>query len=346
MLMTFLLLMWFLTRSSPSQGSAGYGDDQLLRLSRFDKAKNFTECQQYVWMEDGSVGCRVPYVRGSRFNTLLTKLLWANVSIEEHHELRSMVKMNPPTNLSLVKLENNSGLWLYWNSSMLPSCMENAVRYRKDWESWKDLSVGTRTSFNIPVPSEYSSYTFQVKVRVSSSCGESRFWSEWSSPVFWRPARTKEPPDTRGMFDLFLYFIIGVLLFIASVGVLLYYKRLIPVAPSPGKNLKDLLHTYNGNVEEWLHACIPKELVEGFKPNFCESACTVREYRLIPQATLQRSTCSLPFLTDQSDGTDCLFTSCSTSTSSISSPMGNTPPTCNGHHADDVQPPRVVHPAV
>lgn len=76
--------------AAPLLRSAGYGGDQLSRVSRFDKAKNFTECQQYVWMEDGSVGCRVPYVRGSRFHTMLTKLLWANVSIEEHHELRSM----------------------------------------------------------------------------------------------------------------------------------------------------------------------------------------------------------------------------------------------------------------
>ncbi|KAG9339015.1 hypothetical protein JZ751_024418 [Albula glossodonta] len=72
---------------------------------------------------------------------------------------------------------------------------------------------------------------------------------------------------------------------------------------------------------DWLH--ISKEFVEGFKPNFSEPSCPVREYSIVPQTSISGSECSLPILLDQSD---CLDTSCSTATSSISASPENTPP--------------------
>lgn len=40
-------------------------------------------------------------------------------------------------------------------------------------------------TFNVPFPNARSLYEFQVRVRMSSTCGQSDLWSEWSEPVFW-----------------------------------------------------------------------------------------------------------------------------------------------------------------
>ncbi|KAM3869146.1 interleukin 2 receptor, gamma a [Diretmus argenteus] len=108
---------------------------------------------------------------------------------------------------------------------------------------------------------------------------------------------------------------------------------LIPIVPNPPKHLDEIL--VHGNVEEWLH--ISKGLKEGFKTNFNERACSVREYSRVPQSASESSDSStFSTTTDQTDfsasipanESEGLSTSCSSSTSilPVSPEEGQTAP--------------------
>ncbi|KPP67349.1 interleukin 2 receptor, gamma a precursor-like [Scleropages formosus] len=268
----------------------------------------------------------MPYTLGRRFDKLHIRLSHGNISMQEIHDLRQEVKLDTPHNLS-VEFKNSTGLWFSWSTIELKNCIESVVRYKKDAHSWMDSLPTQSNYFNVPLPSEYSMYTFQVKVHISSLCSSSNFWSDWSSPVSWGPVKSydSETPEIPSISQVLIYSVLGGMILFALACVLIQYERLkvifIPAVPNPGKNLEDLFLTYNGNVEEWLH--ISKEFADGFKPNFSESVCPVREYRLLPQESESSSECSLHNLTDLSD---CLSTSCFSSTSTLPVPLEDTPP--------------------
>uniref|UniRef100_A0A8C9TX76 Fibronectin type-III domain-containing protein n=1 Tax=Scleropages formosus TaxID=113540 RepID=A0A8C9TX76_SCLFO len=147
--------------------------------------------------------------------------------------------------------------------------------------------------YSLPQVSLKSQYELKVRTRVSNSCGESKFWSDWSSPVFCCPAEQNNTTDSASMAPAgkVLFPVMGVgaalLLLIAMIVLLVQGERLriilIPVVPNPGKNFEDLLKTYNGNVDDWLD--IPKEFKNGFQSNYYETACPVRECSPVSRAT-------------------------------------------------------------
>lgn len=59
-------------------------------------------------------------------------------------------------------------------------------------------SRSMKNSFTVPFPNTQSLYEFQVRVRMSSTCGQSELWSEWSEPVFW--GSMKKNNDTGEIF--------------------------------------------------------------------------------------------------------------------------------------------------
>ncbi|RXN04308.1 cytokine receptor common subunit gamma-like protein [Labeo rohita] len=90
---------------------------------------------------------------------------------------------------------------------------------------------------------------------------------------------------------------------------------LIPVVPNAGRNVSNylaaLFDNYDGNVEKWLS--MPKDLENGFKPNFTERACPVREYRIMSQSSTDtESILSNP--TDLSSDYQCMHSYSSAST--------------------------------
>ncbi|KAJ8401835.1 hypothetical protein AAFF_G00378060 [Aldrovandia affinis] len=289
--------------------------------SRLGMKKPYEECPTYLQEGGHKVGCRLPYATGDKYKTLSSKLSWGNSEMMKSEiKLEDRVKLNPPHNLSL-HMQNSSQLWLYWNISARTTCVENLVSYRKDTDQkWTSHPPTLGNYFSLPFPSESNQYTFKVKTRVAETCLES-MWSDWSTPVFWGPIKVPGSMDWKVWVSAVICCVVMVIL----VCLLVQNERLriilIPIVPNVSKSLEELFYTYNGNVEEWLH--ISKEFVEGFKPNFSEPACSVREYNSVPQASISGSECSLPIPLDQSDY---LYTSCSTFTSSISAPTENTSP--------------------
>ncbi|XP_061105886.1 cytokine receptor common subunit gamma-like [Conger conger] len=287
--------------------------------------KEMSNCTTYLQEGEHTVGCRLNYTKGEKFEKLSTYLSFDNRSSETLHDLQNRVKLMPPHNLS-VKMQGSSELRLDWNISAENKCMESEVSYRKDIDT-KDTMTGALPSmfFILPFPSKVNRYTFQVRIRVKDSCLQSN-WSAWSTPVYW--GQTKQVNRTEasnGNWLVYMLPIMGCVVVVTVVLLAFQNERLrvilIPIVPNPSKTLDDLLYTHDGKVEDWLH--ISKDFVEGFKPNFSEPACPVREYNLIPQMSINGSMSSLPVLSDESD---CLSTSCSTSVSSISCPPGDTPP--------------------
>ncbi|XP_062869880.1 interleukin 2 receptor, gamma a [Trichomycterus rosablanca] len=269
----------------------GVPQENFTFYSSYIKKTDREKCSSYQVLRGVRVGCVVPYSESKllRFETLHAWLYRDNDSVVAQHErtLINMVKLNPPCN-PWVELTDPE-LWFHWNScsKAKPRCQEQQVRHRIDQNNWK-----VRGSYSVPFPSSRGTYEFQVRVRMSSTCGESELWSDWSESVFW----SSETARNNTAFDVFcvsvetsggmspplivlMSFSAGVVLIILTC-LLVHSERLrvilVPVVPSP-KNVGELIYSYDGNVEKWLH--ISKELQDGFRSNFSERPCSVREFR-------------------------------------------------------------------
>ncbi|XP_029925445.1 cytokine receptor common subunit gamma-like [Myripristis murdjan] len=272
--------------------------------SKFYNDKGFSECPNYISESSAVVGCNKAYqdLLRLRFSTFQTSLVYGNYTFEQSHNVKSKVKLNPPTNLT-VKNATDSNLWFYWNITAGGGCVESEVRFRrnnKNWECYK-LSPGKK-NYPINLPSSSNLYELQVRSHIADLCGESDFWSEWSQPVFWGSISNStdiNPPILPVWAPVIC--VVGVLVLIILVMLLVQHERLriilIPVVPKPG-NLDDIL--IHPNVEDWLH--ISKDLKESFKANFNERPCPVREYSRVPQSASESSDSStFSTTTDETD---------------------------------------------
>ncbi|XP_042621191.1 cytokine receptor common subunit gamma-like [Cyprinus carpio] len=280
------------------------------------------QCPTYLRIKGVNVGCIFPYKKPQRFNTLNTWLYSDNgtLVIEQNHEMKALVKLNPPFSLSVVE-KKDAELWLYWNITTDSSCTESQIRHRTDNNDWKITTPGHRTSFSLPFPSK-KRYEFQVRARIGNPCGESMFWSDWSEPVYW--GFLKANNNTESVINMSVMsmvpYIVGATVVLIILSCLLVYSErlriiLIPVVPNAGRNVSNylaaLFDNYDGNVEKWLS--MPKDLENGFKPNFTERACPVREYSIVSQSsTDSESILSNP--TDLSSDYQCMHSYSSSST--------------------------------
>ncbi|XP_046898947.1 cytokine receptor common subunit gamma-like isoform X2 [Hypomesus transpacificus] len=300
------------------------------------KSDQYRECSSYVLEQGLVIGCSEAYLDiRDRFKSFSTNLTHENCSTVKIHDLKARVKMNPPTNLTVKNIDGHE-LWLYWNNSRNYHCLESEVWHKNNNSEWKSFNCDNgKHDFSVPLPSQSLRYVFQVRTRVSDTCYESKFWSEWSQAISWGPIivpnlKVKGLPGVAVTVWTPLLAVMAALTLLLLVMLLLHNERLkvilVPMVPNPAKNpiLAELLDTHNGNVEEWLH--ISKELKEGFKPNFSERACSVREYTTqsanqsesSAPITIDQSDCSVSISTDQSN---CLSNSGSSSTSTSSLPI-------------------------
>ncbi|XP_060765625.1 interleukin 2 receptor, gamma a [Neoarius graeffei] len=246
-----------------------------------------SECSSYQYAGAVRVGCVVPYdeLKIQRFSKFYAWIYRNNIVIakQEYKTLLNRVKLDAPYNVSVFLRDPE--LWIYWNitNHAKLSCQEREVRYRVNSNKWITNSNCVENAFNVPFPNAQRQYEFQMRVRISSTCGQSEMWSEWSEPVFWGPMKEINDTETRQQTPagLMVLCTVGAAVVLIMLTCLLIHSErlrviLVPVVPSP-KNLKDLIDNCDGNVEDWLH--ISKELQDGFKPNFSERPCAVREFR-------------------------------------------------------------------
>ncbi|XP_073676640.1 interleukin 2 receptor, gamma b [Garra rufa] len=233
------------------------------------------DCPEYIIKYNYTVGCRSPLKnpdqRTQKFDT--------HVSTDGNHtisktfdSLHRKVQLNQPYNLSLMWNEQDGTLSLQWNSSspLRKRCVVYMVRNQKDTSQSSNV---TGMSFSLSQVSQNKPYVFQVRSTVHDNCGASDFWSDWSDPVEW--SRNISTQDWwQGLFGFLLS-----LLLLSLCFLLCYCERkkitLLSVVPDPSKNLQDLFHKHDGNVESWVH--ISRELKEAFEPDYTEPSCDVCE---------------------------------------------------------------------
>ncbi|XP_013984994.1 LOW QUALITY PROTEIN: cytokine receptor common subunit gamma [Salmo salar] len=223
---------------------------------RFIKG-NMEECTTYLQEKSYAVGCRLSYDESDRFRTLTTKLVHQNNSYVQKHNLKSMVKLYPPVNLS-VEMNKDPELNLYWNNSKNTACIESEVRYRINSDKWKTSTPSKEQKYAVAFPLKSSRYEFQVRARVNNMCGESNFWSEWSQPIQWDSMNGNNITDISGSSMSVwkpVLSLVGTMTLLILACMLVYRERerlrFILIVPNPGKNLEDLLH--KDTVEAWLH---------------------------------------------------------------------------------------------
>ncbi|XP_034405305.1 cytokine receptor common subunit gamma-like isoform X2 [Cyclopterus lumpus] len=282
-----------------------------------EKSKEDIECPNYLSENNMNTGCNQPYKDSQRFTIFNTKLVHGKQTSPGEHDLKTKVKLNPPTNLT-VRNGSDSNLWLNW-SQIKFSCVESEVRYRVNNRKWANYHVRIgEQNYCVNLPSSRSQYELQVRSRLGEACGLSSFWSNWSEPVVWgsnnstcsahcRTATeekdTKQRTSSMSVWTPVLY-VVGAFILILMVMMLLHHERIriifIPVVPKPSPDLH--------NIEDWFQ--FPKGQKESF--NYNERPCLVREYCHVSQSDSEDCSAFIP--ENESD----LSTSCSSSASTVS----------------------------
>ncbi|XP_034033965.1 cytokine receptor common subunit gamma-like [Thalassophryne amazonica] len=270
--------------------------------------EEFKKCASYVLENSMNIGCNQPYsdISWKRFNSFYTKLEYDNKSFTKEHSLQKEVKLNPPTNLTVLK-GTDSNLWFYWNHTAT-RCVESEIRYRIDNSNWEVSKLGSgKQNYCINLPSSSSQYEVQVRSTVDKDCGNSHYWSDWSQPVVWGSMRKSNGTDPHQLSDSMsvwtpLMYLAGAVTLILLVMMLMYHERLriilIPIVPDPHNKLGGILKDHN--VEDWLP--IPESMKKGFHANFNERACPVSECSTISESDSESSDNSaLSVTTDQTD---------------------------------------------
>ncbi|XP_023132841.1 cytokine receptor common subunit gamma-like [Amphiprion ocellaris] len=245
--------------------------------------ENENECATYLSENGINTGCNQPYEETKRFTSFYTKLAHGNETFRKTHELKSKVKLNPPSNLT-VKNGSDFNLWFYWNQTK-SHCVESEVVYKINDRTEQRFPVSDGVqNYCINLPSSSSRYELRVRSRLDSSCGQSIFWSDWSEPVVWgsNNGTDTNQPSPMSVWTPVLY-VVGALTLILLVIILLHHERfriiIIPVIPKPSLIPQD--------IEGWFHSS--KGLKESFKANYNERACPVREYCNISQSDSESS---------------------------------------------------------
>uniref|UniRef100_A0A3Q0QTS5 Fibronectin type-III domain-containing protein n=1 Tax=Amphilophus citrinellus TaxID=61819 RepID=A0A3Q0QTS5_AMPCI len=189
--------------------------------SRFSD-QQLISCPHYLSENNMNIGCNQPCGSGDRFLTFHTEVHGNGIFIE-NHDLRQQVKLNPPNNLTVLN-GSDSNLWFYWNhTSPAPlCCVESEVRFRTNNNNW-EVSNSKTQNYSINLPSNSSRYELQVRNRIGSGCGESRFWSDWSEPVVWG---SHDTTDVLNLYCPYLPYRIRIIL--------------IPAVPKPSLFLQDI----------------------------------------------------------------------------------------------------------
>ncbi|NXU50448.1 IL2RG protein, partial [Turnix velox] len=242
------------------------------------------ECKHYLQEQGTNVGCHFNQSEITQFQPF-NVLLNASLTLRTFHksmELQDLVKPGAPINLTIHNTSSNQ-LHLTWSTPYPRArCLEHAVKYKSNKDtSWTEQQVNG-VVFSLPSVDYEKYYTFYVRSKVSSYCGRTQLWSEWSIPVVWGSNSTKGAAEEQ--FHWFwihtvLIPIASCLFLLVLVILLVRMERvwviLMPRIPNPSKNFDELFITHNGNFQEWVG--VPKDVVESFKPNYSENICYVSE---------------------------------------------------------------------
>lgn len=250
----------------------------------------YLRCPSYHYGDGYRIGCIFPFERDSRFQSMDTLLTTGGKQVEQPHALSYDVKLHPPKNVTLLWDSSARRLTVRWSHQvpLKQHCIKNIVSYQTGsngiWQSTNELQL--TQSYTLPQVSLSKRYTFLVKSSITSSCGESTLWSDWSEAVHFGPVQSTNTtggsvqPQTSS--DHTFVYIIGLVLLLVLIVMVIMLKEcerikvvFVPVVPDPTRRMKDLLNENSGNVERWLQ--IPPGLTDGFEPDFTEPIYPVQD---------------------------------------------------------------------
>ncbi|KAG7232380.1 hypothetical protein INR49_008919 [Caranx melampygus] len=237
--------------------------------SQFATVNKPSNCSTYISENGINTGCLQPFEDPpGRFITFHTILSHDNKMFKSNHSLKDKVMLNPPVNLT-VQNGSDFNLWFYWNQTK-SGCVESEVRFRTNNNKWEfNKLIPGKQDFCINLPSSSSRYELQVRSKIGNSCGESKYWSNWSEPVVWGSNNST-----------------------VRASSLPHRLRIIPI-PVPKK-----LPVFH-NIEDWLQ--YSKGLKGDFKANYNEHACPVREYCPVESDSESSDGSAFSVTTDQTD---------------------------------------------
>ncbi|KAK2828160.1 hypothetical protein Q5P01_019194 [Channa striata] len=287
--------------------------------SRFHYDNGIRSCKEYILENNITIGCIQPYGEPTnRFNTFYTNLVHGEKSFPKKHELKNKVLLNPPVNLTVLN-GSDSNLWFYWNQ-ISKGCVESEVRFRTNHNKWETSKVSSaKQNFCINLPSSNSRYEVQVRSKITTTCGESLYWSDWSEPVVWGSNNSTDINHINVPMSVWtpVLYVLGGFTLVLLVIILLQHERLriilIPVVP------KQSLIPYH-DIENWLHPSKGLNF-ENFKANYNERACSVREYCQVSRSDSESSddsNCSV-----NTDQTDCSVSTPTKESEDLSTPCSS-----------------------
>ncbi|NWY56193.1 IL2RG protein, partial [Chionis minor] len=250
----------------------------------YENRSPVVECKHYLQVQGIIVGCHFnqsEIIQFQPFRVLINASL-SGSTLEvrsERMDLQDLVKPAAPVNLNIRNVSGNQ-LQLTWTSPYPKAqCLEHAVKYKSNKDtSWTEQQV-KGDIFSFPSVDYEKYYTFYVRSKINSYCGNTQLWSEWSVPVVWGSKDVAEDQMHWFWIHMVLIPIASCLLLLVLVVLLVRMERvwviLMPRIPNPSKNFDELFITHNGDFQEW--AGVPKDIVESFKPNYSENICHVSE---------------------------------------------------------------------
>ncbi|KAI5630087.1 cytokine receptor common subunit gamma isoform X1, partial [Silurus asotus] len=109
--------------------------------SLFWRDQRVQECQEYLREQNHNVGCRIPLKKTLQwFHSFDAKLSdGGNQSIcKKYQEMTKIVKLNPPSNISLNSSSREEEVCVHWiRSKIKPGCVNYTVGYQKDSGHWR-----------------------------------------------------------------------------------------------------------------------------------------------------------------------------------------------------------------
>ncbi|XP_043548277.1 interleukin-5 receptor subunit alpha-like [Chiloscyllium plagiosum] len=216
---------------------------------------NISQCTSYFLDEDGRQGCHVSQievnaenviicVNGSSNSTLI-QAYYTDFSPWEYEMFNAPINLKVLLNLSVT-----------WEMLHCCRCFQFQLQVTNlDQGHHEFFIVEEETKYSLQSINLTERYSVKVRVKSKSTCGENKYWSEWSNEVF----------IERTLSLNMHWFVHMSVVLVTMVGLLLIFAfgryRVLEVAfkpiPNPQKKFKALFEEYNGDFQNWMNCQVP-----------------------------------------------------------------------------------------
>ncbi|GCC31442.1 hypothetical protein chiPu_0009900 [Chiloscyllium punctatum] len=157
-------------------------------------------------------------------------------------------------------------------SVRIKTMVQDLRKIKKVESDWTviDIQPPPETKYSLQSINLTERYSVKVRVKSKSTCGENKYWSEWSNEVF----------IERTLSLNMHWFVHMSVVLVTMVGLLLIFAfgkyRVLEVAfkpiPDPQKKFKALFEEYNGDFQNWMNCQVPVTELDECHPAVIEES--------------------------------------------------------------------------